>query len=77
MKKYSFLCYGGQNYRRKYKIKDEGGLIKQIESDKELYSGLEKQDFVKSHVVEIRYSGSGKADGKTQVGLKAIDYTPA
>jgi len=34
-----------KNYIRKYKIKDELDLIYQIESDKELDSELEKQDY--------------------------------
>ncbi len=47
---------------RKYTARDEEELIKQIESDEELDSELEKQELVKGHVVEIRYCG--KAHGK-------------
>lgn len=53
------------NRMRKYIAKDEEELIKQIESDKELDSELEKQELVKGHVVEIRYSG--KAHEKPKI----------
>ena len=39
---------------RKYTVKDEDDLIKQIESDPEL--DKEWEEPVKGHVVEIRYS---------------------
>ncbi len=56
MKNHSFLreC-AVENYMRKYTAKDEEELIKQIESDTGLDSELEHQEFVKGHVVEIRY----------------------
>jgi hypothetical protein len=54
-----------KNYMRKYTAKDEEEHIKQIESDTGLGSELEQQEFVKGHVIEIRYSG--KAEGKSTV----------
>lgn len=42
---------------KKHMAKDEEDLKKQIESDIELDSELKKQELVKGHVVEIRYSG--------------------
>ncbi len=45
---------------RKYKAKDEDDLIKQIESDTELESELKRNDIVKGHVIEIRYSGKSQ-----------------
>jgi len=50
---------------KKYTVKDEEELIKQIESDTELDSELKKQELVKGHVVEIRYSG--KTNRKTKL----------
>lgn len=42
---------------RKYTAKDEEELIKQIESDTDLDKELEKEELIKGHVVEIRYTG--------------------
>ncbi|HEY9205968.1 MAG TPA: hypothetical protein VIO58_08600 [Candidatus Methanoperedens sp.] len=42
---------------RKYTVKDEEDLIKQLENDPELDKELEREKLVKGHVVEIRYTG--------------------
>ncbi len=48
---------------RRYVAKDEEDLIKQIENDTELDKELEREELVKGHVVEIRYSESDKRIG--------------
>lgn len=40
-----------------YTAKDEEELIKQLESDPELDTELEREKLVKGHVVEIIYTG--------------------
>ncbi len=41
---------------KKYTAKDEEELINQIENDTELDNELEKEELVKGHVVEIKYT---------------------
>jgi len=53
---------------RKYTVKDEEDLIKQIEDDTELDTEWEKS--VKGHVVEIKYA-SDKSTGSKNKKAKA------
>ena len=46
---------------RKYTVKDEEDLIRQIESDPEFDKGWE--EVVEGHVVEIRYVGGSESMG--------------
>jgi len=49
---------------RKYTVKDEEDLIKQIESDAEL--DKEWEEPVKGHVVEIKYAGERRTGAKSK-----------
>lgn len=57
------------NTMRKYTVKDEEDLIRQIESDPEFDKGWEQ--VVEGHVVEIKYIGK-----KESTGIKKPKTTP-